>query len=137
MTRLAIQRLINENTCNPIRAQWFLRNRDGSGQGLQGQNLKDELLERHLTAGQFPELLIKEDWPEDSARRLVEDYHHWLAPSLLTLSHISKATRQRLEDAAVGRALDVSRRYKLYPRITRNAWLNRILVETRLRKSLA
>ena len=134
---LAIQRLINENTCNPIRAQWFLRNRDGSGQGLQGQNLKDELFERHLTVGQFPELLIKEDWPEDSARRLVEDYHHWLAPSLLTLSHISKATRQRLEDAAVGRALDVSRRYKLYPRITRNAWLNRILVETRLRKSLA
>ncbi|MFW2374322.1 MAG: hypothetical protein ACN4GM_14445 [Gammaproteobacteria bacterium] len=133
---LKLQSLINDDTCCPPRAQWFLRENDGSGLGLQGQNLDSALVHRRLIRQQFPELLIKENWQEPFSRMLAEDYHHWLSPSLLTLSHISLATRQRLEDAAVNRALDVSRRYKLYPTITRSAWLNRILVETKLRKSL-
>lgn len=133
---LTLQDVINDETCCPPTAQWFLRENNGSGQGLQGQNLDTELMHRHLTRLQFPELLIRENWSEPFTRMLVEDYHHWLSPSLLTLNHISETTRQRLEDAAVNRALDVSRRYKLYPAITRSKWLNRILVETKLRKSL-
>ncbi|HEY9052748.1 MAG TPA: hypothetical protein VIQ03_14450, partial [Gammaproteobacteria bacterium] len=132
---LMTESLISSHCSSPLMAQWFYREEDRSGRGLGGPNLPETLIDRHLPAAAFPELLIAEDWPDDNACLLAEDYHHWLSPQLLLLPHLGQATRQRLEQAAQQHALAVSRLHHLYPAIADQKIMNRILVEARLRKS--
>ena len=132
---LMVESLINNHCSSPLMAQWFYREADRSGRGLGGPHLPETLIDRRLPMEAFPELLIAEDWPDDNARLLAEDYHHWLSPQLLLLPHLSEATRQRLELAAQQHALAVSRLHHLYPAIADQKIMNRILVEARLRKS--
>jgi hypothetical protein len=132
---LKLEQLISDNTCCPIRSQWFVRDKTGSGTGLCGQNITDDLINRTLPREAFPELLIREDWPNNDARMLAEDYHHWMAPRLLLLQHLSESTRSRLEKSAQAQAVETSKLYHLYPTFLDQKILNRILVETRLRQS--
>ncbi|TNF34781.1 MAG: hypothetical protein EP315_06775 [Gammaproteobacteria bacterium] len=123
---LKIEHLISQQCSSPLTAQWFHRQLDGSGRGINSSDLPAE---------DFPELLIREDWPEENDRLLAEDYHHWLSPQLLLLPRLSHASRLRLEQAAQQHALEVSRLHHLYPAIADQKIMNRILVEARLRKS--
>ena len=130
---LKLERLIADHTCCPIRSQWFLRDTNGDGTGMTGQNLDKHLIDRILKKNQFPELLIRESWPHDDDRLLAEDYQNWLAPRLLTLHHLLPATRARLELAAQAYATETAQLLHLYPEIIDQKIINRILVEARLR----
>lgn len=130
---LKLEQLISDNTCCPIRSQWFLRDVTGNGTGICAQNLEPELCERKLDKAKFPELLVRENWPNDDARLLVEDYHDWLSPMLLTLQGLSRVTRARLEVAAQSYAVEASKLLQLYPEIIDQKIINRIQVEARLR----
>jgi hypothetical protein len=84
-------------------AQWFERQADGAGTGLGGLRLIEGENGRRLPGEDFPELLVSEDWPDDVACGLVEDYHNWCAGSLLAHQNLTRPTRERLEYAACQR----------------------------------
>lgn len=132
---LKIEQLISDNTCCPIRSQWFVRDDAGAGQGMTGQNIANDLIHRILPRDAFPELLIREDWPNEEARMLAEDYHHWMAPRLLMMQHLCDSTRLHLEKSAQAQAIETSKLHHLYPAFLDQKILNRILVETRLRQA--
>lgn len=86
-------------------------------------------------AGDFPALLLREDWEDEEGRRLCELYLRRLAPRLLMLSGLAPERRQWLEQAAREYALDVERFYPLYPDVFDRQLLNAARVEARLRRS--
>lgn len=112
------------------RTQWFERQQDGSARAI---NLKANQ-ERIFAAECFPELLLRTGWPKKQ-QQLVDDYFAWLAPWLLTLSHLTTETRHWLEQQACQQALRVDAFYRLYPQILAQDRLNTARVEARLRKS--
>ena len=126
---------INELTSMPLRAQWFLRNSDRSGSGLDGQHINADLQCRLLSSSDFPELLLNTNWDDANLSQLTNDYIHWLAPRLRTLYHLSSSNRSMLELLAQHQPLEVLRYYKNYPEIVNQTLINKILVEAKLRIS--
>jgi hypothetical protein len=117
-----------------MRAQWFRREPDGSGTGLNGLRI-DGLRDRKLAAGAFPELLLREDWSESSANDLVGDYHRWLAPNLLTHDNLSRPTRERLERAACKQPEKLYPLRRLLPEVINQDLVKIALVEAVIRGS--
>lgn len=117
------------------RAQWFRRESDGSGIGLHGCRIDSEQIGRILDCDAFPELLLREEWGNAQEKNLVDDYHDWQAPNLLTHSNIKRDTRRRLELAACRQA---ERLYKLrlfLPEIVNTDMMNVAFVEAVIRGS--
>lgn len=131
---LMLERLISDHATAPIRSQWFLR--DTAGDGISVSDDDSQSAPHRVDADLFPELLIRERWPDAQQQLLAEDYHHWLAPRLLLLQNIPDTVRDRLEHAAQHHALEANRFYHLYPKIINRDILNKIRVEARLRKSM-
>lgn len=117
------------------RAQWFRRDEDGSGIGLQGCRLDVSQVGRKLAHDAFPELLLREKWEVDRERSLVSDYHDWHAPNLLTHSRLVRATRDRLERAACRQAEKLYKVRHFLPEIINRDMLNVAFVEAVIRRS--
>ncbi len=113
--RSVLERQVNQAARPLAAAQWFQRHPDGSGTGLQGVRLSEDLLGRRLVESDFPELLVSEEWAEASKRFLVEEYHEWNAARLLTLQRLSPSTRLRLEHAACRQPETLPEVYRLIP----------------------
>lgn len=116
-------------------AQWFRREADGCGTGLDGLNLNAGLKDRMLGASQFPELLLRETWPVESHQRLVRDYHHWQAPYLLTHSDLARNTRARLELVACQQAERLYSVRKLLPEVLNKEQVDAAMVEAVIRRT--
>lgn len=130
-----LQRLVAEASRPLPVAQWILRRRDGSGKGMQGLRLSDELEARELAAQAFPELLVDEHWDSSRDRTIVQDFHDWNAGRLLAHQSLRLATRARLEKAACGRPETVLENYAMYPEIVDPEAMEVALVAARLMKS--
>ncbi len=113
-------------------AQWFERQDDGSGTGLQGLHLLDGEAGRVLSGEDFPELLVSEDWPDTVDRGLINDYHNWSAGSLLAHQNLSRSTRERLEQAACQRPTGLLTAYPLIPEVFDQDAIDVALVSARL-----
>ena len=113
-------------------AQWFERRRDGSGTGKQGLRLRQEEIGRRLDEVDFPELLISENWEDETKSGLVADYHDWYAASLLVHQNLSRMTRTRLEQAACRRPQALLSSYPLIPEIIDREAVDVALVSARL-----
>lgn len=84
----------------------------------------------------LPELpLVVDGLAEGRARRAVEAYLAWLAPSLLQLQGLSPETRRRLETQACRQPFEVARQIHLYPELLDRERLSAALVEARLREA--
>lgn len=118
-------------------AQWFQRQADGSGRGLQFADTPASLADRHLAAAVFPRYILAEAGHDEQHRRLIDDYHAWLAPWLLLLQGLAPDTRAELERQARAQALEVARQHRLYPAVANQAELNAALVESVLLNSQA
>lgn len=114
-------------------AQWFERGRGGAGVGLAGVGLADALVGRALPGRDFPSLGLADLGHDDAHRRLLADFRAWQAPWLLTLGHLDRATRARLEAQARTQALAVQAQHRLYPEIAEEATIRAALVEAMLR----
>lgn len=110
-----------------IKKHWITRRRDRSGT-IDG---RDEILPASL----FPPFLITEDWPEPAQADLVSQYIQWIAPSLLTLQHLSNAQRQRLEQSLTTQAVSVEHHCQLYPEIVDQTLIKAARVQCRLQQS--
>ena len=103
--------------------------------GLEERGTASELEGRKLARDDFPELLIREAWPDEENQALVADYIAWQAPQLLTLHRLAEDTRRRLEKLATKSAIAVSKLHKLYPDCVDPALIKSALVEARLRQA--
>ena len=92
---------------------------------------------RRLPPDAFPQLLLEEDWEDAKERGLVEDFHDWQAPYLLTLAGLAPSKRGALERAAGRQALLVHALHRLYPEIVNKEVINKALVEATLRHAEA
>jgi hypothetical protein len=117
-------------------AQWFRRQDNGDAVGMNGR-VKDTLVARRLAAADFPETLLRIDWTDAEQQQLSRDFIEWSAPQLLTLQHLSYATRDRLEHAAAKRPEMVEKLWRLYPKIINENLLRKARVEARLRQVVA
>lgn len=118
------------------RAQWFRRTEDGGGIGLSGLNLDSGMAGRLVRVDGFPELLVREHWDNELHRRLVEEYHEWQAPNLLTNTGLRKATRDVLEHAACRQAERLYAVRQLLPEVINRDMVDAALVEGRMRHAM-
>ncbi|MDH5633484.1 MAG: hypothetical protein OEZ10_10885 [Gammaproteobacteria bacterium] len=119
------------------RAQWFFRDEAGDGCGDTGCRIDEELRGRSLARSYFPELLLREHgWDDDAAVRLIQDYHEWLAPRLLTHDALVEPTRAWLEKAARRQAALVYYLRKVMPDVADNEQFRVMLVQGRLEAGL-
>ncbi|MDZ7802938.1 hypothetical protein [Thiohalophilus sp.] len=91
--------------------------------------------ERPAATDEFPPCLIREEWLDPESRRLCDLYLQRLAPRLLMMGGLSRAVRQRLEQAACAHVFEVERFYPLYPEVVDDSLLNTARVEARLRRA--
>lgn len=83
----------------------------------------------------FPPCLIREDWDNETAKQLCDQYIERLAPRLLMLHGLPQAVRQRLERAACQFVFDVEKFYPLYPEVIDKAIMDTARVEAQIRHS--
>jgi hypothetical protein len=142
--RDCLSHIVNQVARPNARKQWFKRGQDGIGQGLPGPRLPYEWRNRQVRAEDFPELLVREQWGNDTnslnsrlEQSVISDYHRWLAPLLLLWPRLSLATRSRLEIEACEKPLWLARVYRLLPTMVNPAQINAGLVAARLEQALA
>ncbi len=133
--RELLEKRVRETAGESPRAQWFLRDGTGDGQGLNGHNLESAQAGRRLTREQFPELLLRERWDNRADATLARDYHDWNAPKLLTHSNLSRATRDRLERTACRQAESLYRLRHLLPEVVNPDLMQVALVEAVIRRA--
>jgi len=115
-------------------AQWFHRQSDGDGLGVQGINLPSVLEGRHLAAQEFPGFMLKSQGHDELHSLLIEAFFQWQAPWLLLLPDLERKHRQVLEQYARVQALVIDRQFALYPEIIDEALIKAARVEAMLRK---
>lgn len=131
--RDVLARQINDAARPLPAAQWFRRNPDGGGEGLDtGLRLDPAWIGRQLVAAAFPELPVRERWSQPTQRELVREYHNWIASLLLTQPGLSPATRLRLEDAALQNPEQLLAVYRVLPEIANPARLHAALIAAQL-----
>lgn len=131
--RDVLARQINDAARPLPAAQWFRRNPDGGGEGLDaGLRLNPAWIRRQLRAAAFPELPVLERWSQPQQRELVRQYHDWIASLLLTQPGLSAVTRMRLEEAALQHPAQLLEVYRVLPEIANPARLHAALIAARL-----
>ena len=118
-------------------AQWFRRQPDGSGIGLEVNNLSPDLAKRVLPPEAFPELLVREHWDDEMFSAMIDDYHAWQAPELLTHASLSKQARNRLEHSASESAQRIYRLRDVLPEIINKDLMQTVFVEAVIRQTVA
>lgn len=126
-----LERLVESTAGRHLNRQWFRREGDGTGVGLD-YRAPNGLSGRRLPAGAFPRLPLRTDWSEEIDRDLVSDWLDWIAPYLLTLPEIDDRLRGRLEQEAVQEPKLVDDLWPLYPRVLDRDLMTRARVEARL-----
>ena len=128
-----LERYVNGRAGPRPAAQWFERGARGTGVGLRGIGLPGGLENRTLPSAAFPPLGLIDLGHDETHRRLVADFQAWQAPWLLTLGHLDRATRARLEVQARAQALAVQAHHRLYPELAQEGTIRAALVEAVLR----
>jgi hypothetical protein len=123
----SLEALVERTASSNICKYWVTRADDGSGTlDSSGENLQ---------ANEFPSYLISENWPNDELVSLVSNYIAWIAPSLLTLQHLSDAERDRLESCLNVQAISIEHHWHLYPETKDEKKLKAARVQCRLQKT--
>ena len=88
-----------------------------------------------ISASRFPVLLLEEDWATDEEQRRASEYIRWISPSLLTLQHLDKATRTRVENNLNVQAGSIEHHWHLYPEIVDQKLIKAARVQSRIEQS--
>jgi hypothetical protein len=133
--RSVLDRCVQRAAGSRPQAQWFRRNPDGSGNGLEMSGLEAGLIGRRLEPQHFPELLLRAQWDSEQENLLVRDYHDWHAACLLTHTNLTHDMRAALERAACRQAAKLFRVRYLLPEIIDTELLRVAMVEAVIRQS--
>lgn len=91
-----------------------------------------ENTDRAIPADQFPVLLLDENWERDDEQQRAREYIEWISPSLLTLQHLDKGARARLENNLNVQAISIEHHWHLYPEIINSKLLKAARVQCRI-----
>jgi hypothetical protein len=83
-------------------------------------------------AEQFPVLLLDESWKSKQEQQCAGDYIRWISPSLLTLQHLDRATRERIENNLNVQAISIEHHWHLYPEVIDHKLLKAARVQSRI-----
>ncbi|MCW8964277.1 MAG: hypothetical protein OQL16_10815 [Gammaproteobacteria bacterium] len=122
-----LEAMIKQRAGFNINKHWITRQDDGSG--------VDEKQGGSFRADMFPPFLITPEWTVHDEARLVDEYIDWVSPSLLTLQHLEKPERQRLENTLAIQAKSVEYHWPLYPEVIDVDLLNAARVQSRLQRT--
>jgi hypothetical protein len=122
----ALEALIRQRAGFNINTHWVTRQEDGSG--------LIETSHSCLPATAFPAFLLTEEWPETGQIQLASRYIEWIAPSLLTLQHLDRCARARLEKCLTIQAGSVEHHWHLYPEIIDTNYVTAARVQCGLQK---
>jgi len=123
----ALEALVKQRAGFNIKKHWISRRDDGSGIVEAG--------DRIMNAGVFPVFLLTEDWPEARQAKLAGKYIEWISPSLLTLQHLDRRERERMENSLNIQAVSVEHHWHLYPEIIDENSISAARVQCRLEKA--
>jgi hypothetical protein len=121
-----LEQLIERTASSNICKYWINRSDDGGGI-MEGKK------KLHVSA--FPSYLISENWPDKKQSSLVSNYITWIAPSLLTLQHLTSDEREKLESYLHVQAISVEHHWHLYPEIKDDKKIKAARVQCRLQKT--
>lgn len=130
-----LTRYINDCAGDKPSAQWFLRGKDGGGNGLDGINLGKGKRGRVLQVDDFPKHMLSTREHDAEHTEIINDYIDWLAPWLLLLPELTTAARQYFERRCRMRAMEVEKQYIMYPEIINDSMIRSARVEAALRKA--
>jgi hypothetical protein len=116
---------------NSVKRQWFHRSTDGSAVSLD-YRASASLAGRELTAADFPELLVQEEWDDPQERKLVAKWASYLAPWLLQLQNISEPRRAFLERDASRNPEMLEILHRLYPQVIDQLLINTARVSAKI-----
>lgn len=108
----------------PVNKVWVRRLADGQGITEASGDI--------ISADQLPVLLLEEDWQEENERQCVQEYIRWISPSLLTLQHLNRATRERIENNLNVQAISIEHHWHLYPEVIDEKLLRAARVQSRI-----
>ena len=109
-----------------INKRWIRRM--GGGDGVV--EIKGEV----IAGNQFPTLLLEEGWANDEEQQRACDYIKWISPSLLTLQHLDKRTRLRVENYLHVQAISIEHHWHLYPEIINDKLVKAARVQSRIER---
>ena len=122
-----LEELVEQAASLNICKYWVNREDDGGGiMESSGES---------MSACEFPSYLIFENWSKSDQTSLVNNYIEWIAPSLLTLQHLSHGERDWLENYLNVQAISVEHHWHLYPEIIDEKKLTAARVQCRLQKT--
>ena len=124
-----LEALIRLNAGN---RQWFHRQANGEAMGL-GYLCPAALAGRVLPAAVFPELLVRAEWDEPTAVKLMDEWFDCLAPWLLQLQGIRESTRRLLEQRACQLPETVDLLHRLYPMLIDQPLINSTRVAAKIK----
>jgi hypothetical protein len=122
-----LENLIERKASSNICKYWVNREEDGSG-------IWEGNVECHRV-NEFPSFLISENWENEEEISLVKNYIAWTAPSLLSLQHLTRAERNRLESQLNVQAVSIEHHWHLYPETVDEKKLTAARVQCRLQKT--
>ena len=88
-----------------------------------------------ISASQFPVLLLEENWETDEEQRRASEYIRWNSQWLLTLQHLDKITRKRVENNLNVQAVSIEHHWHLYPEIIDQKLIKAARVQSRIEQS--
>ncbi|MFW2374786.1 MAG: hypothetical protein ACN4GM_16805 [Gammaproteobacteria bacterium] len=122
-----LEELVKQAAGFNIHKHWVTRQSNGSG--------IIEVSNTHMTVEDFPVFLLTEDWPEAEQVSLASAFLEWIAPSLLTLQHLSRDQRERMEKSLSIQAVSVEHHWHLYSEIIDEKCLRAAIVQCHLQKA--
>ena len=88
-----------------------------------------------ISADHLPVFLLDEEWASDEEQQRAHEYIKWISPSLLTLQHLDKDTRARIEKNLNVQAVSIEHHWHLYPEIISQKLLKAARVQSKIEKS--
>lgn len=131
-----LARIVNQAARPNPMTQWFKRGQDGIGKGEPGRRLPYEWRGREVAAGDFPELLVRENWNNRLEQSVISDYHRWMAPLLLLWPRLSSETRRKLEIQACENPRWLAKVHRLLPVRLDSERIQAALVAARMEAAL-
>jgi hypothetical protein len=115
---------VNQRSGNSMHTHWLRRLTGGEGV-IEGTD-------DSIPAEQFPVLLLDENWNDEREQQCAHEYIRWISPSLLTLQHLDRVTRERIENNLNVQAISIEHHWHLYPEIIDQKLLKAARVQSRI-----
>lgn len=130
-----LNQLVNARAGKTPGAQWFFREDNAYGLGIDVINIDEKYIGRELSPRLFPRMFIEQQWNTGCECALFVDFINWLSPWLLLMDFLSDPQRKSFETIARQYALLVDEMHLLYPKVINEKDINAARVEAALRKS--